>query len=350
MLFVHASNVTGLGASQVVSSLIDAFISNDERDRIVFALPSTGLLSRIDIGKHKAVTFNHRLPKSLFRIVECLFPKLLYPSAEETVVLGDIPLRGFSKQIVLVHQPNLIKPHINPYSSNSVSFKIMRKLFEWNLKYVRYVVVQSTVMKDQLIKSYSIPENAVVVIPQPPPSWFSKVKRNNGSIDNGLTLFYPAAGYPHKNHKLISELSRSDELCEDIKEMITTLDDEEQKKYCFQHPKVNNIGRLSPQSCIEYYSKIDALFFPSLAESYGLPLVEAMASGIPIICSDLPYARWLCGDNAVYFDPQDVKSASRAIGVVKKRLASGWHPSWDEALSKLPATWEEVGERFFRLL
>ena len=47
----------------------------------------------------------------------------------------------------------------------------------------------------------------------------------------------------------------------------------------------------------------DMLVFPSLAESFGLPLAEAIDAGLPVAAADRPYARDVCGDAAVYFDP-----------------------------------------------
>lgn len=51
------------------------------------------------------------------------------------------------------------------------------------------------------------------------------------------------------------------------------------------------------------YAGSDIFVFPSLVESYGHPLTEAMASGLPIIASDIPVHREICGDAALYFDP-----------------------------------------------
>ena len=53
----------------------------------------------------------------------------------------------------------------------------------------------------------------------------------------------------------------------------------------------------------ELYRRHDVFVFPSLAESYGHPLVEAMASGLPVVAADLPYARRTCGEAALYFEP-----------------------------------------------
>ena len=98
------------------------------------------------------------------------------------------------------------------------------------------------------------------------------------------------------------------------------------------------------------YSRVDALFFPSVAESYGSPLVEAMVTGLPVVCSDLPFARWMCGDEGIYFDPHDQKSASAALAELSHRLESGWRPDWRKALGKLPRDWDAVGEAFLELL
>jgi len=57
------------------------------------------------------------------------------------------------------------------------------------------------------------------------------------------------------------------------------------------------------------YSSSDCLIAASLAEGFGLPLVEAAQRGIPIICSDLPVFREVCGEHATYFkcnDPSDL--------------------------------------------
>jgi glycosyltransferase involved in cell wall biosynthesis len=65
------------------------------------------------------------------------------------------------------------------------------------------------------------------------------------------------------------------------------------------------------------YADSDVFIFPSLAESFGHPLVEAMASGLPIIASDIPICHEICGDAAVYFSPLDPKDLADKIMVLK---------------------------------
>ena len=48
-----------------------------------------------------------------------------------------------------------------------------------------------------------------------------------------------------------------------------------------------------------------ALLFPSFAEGYGLPVAEALALGVPVLCSDLPALREVGGEVPEYLDPLD---------------------------------------------
>ena len=55
------------------------------------------------------------------------------------------------------------------------------------------------------------------------------------------------------------------------------------------------------------------------AEGFGLPVIEAMAAGLPVIASDIPVLREVAGDSAVWFDPYDAESMADALRTVSTR-------------------------------
>ena len=76
---------------------------------------------------------------------------------------------------------------------------------------------------------------------------------------------------------------------------------------------VTEMPGLPDEAIAALLARAHALLFPSLAEGYGLPPLEALALGCPVICGDLAICRELLGDHAVYCDPADRYQWERAI-------------------------------------
>lgn len=63
-------------------------------------------------------------------------------------------------------------------------------------------------------------------------------------------------------------------------------------------------GRRTPTRVVtDLFRVADALLLPSRDEGFGLPVLEAAVSRLPIVCTDLPTLREVAGDDATYFDP-----------------------------------------------
>lgn len=351
-LIIHATNVTGLGAAQVVCSILDAIDQGALPwfDNVTCYRPEVGPVADFNpkSDRMKTTTFTRRLPKVVSRVVECLLPAAFFEKGDVLLVLGDVPLRWSRKQIVLIHQSNLIYPSVNEHSSTQLKYKLMRLLTTLNAGYAERVVVQTGAMLGAIQRSYPSwnQSDRVSVVKQPPPGWFRKDKMQYKirpeALKYGLKLFYPAAVYPHKNHKLLRrlcEVSWDDSVLDSISVTAEPCEFGEVRKSWMRC-----LGRLDVSDCMEEYVRSDALVFPSVLESYGLPLVEAMSIGMPILAADLPYSRALCGSEAIYFDPQSPLSLAEAIHALHGRLNDGWLPDWKESLNDLPPDWNGVAE------
>ncbi len=77
--------------------------------------------------------------------------------------------------------------------------------------------------------------------------------------------------------------------------------------------RVKLLGRVPHAAVPRIYTAADLFVYPSLCESFGFPLVEAMAGGLPIIAADLPLNHEMCGDAAVYYPRHDPTALAGAI-------------------------------------
>jgi glycosyltransferase involved in cell wall biosynthesis len=73
------------------------------------------------------------------------------------------------------------------------------------------------------------------------------------------------------------------------------------------------LGRVSDDELLRLYNQAECFIFPSIYEGFGIPPVEAMACGCPVIASDIPVIREVCGDAALYFTPTDPKNIHDTI-------------------------------------
>ena len=102
------------------------------------------------------------------------------------------------------------------------------------------------------------------------------------------------------------------------------------------------LGRIPTNSTSHLYDRCDILVFPSLCETFGWPIIEAMSRNLPIIAADTALNREMAGGAALYYSPFDAHAAAEAItrlildpeerrrlGEVGRRRADA-HIGWDE--------------------
>ncbi|MCC5921019.1 MAG: glycosyltransferase family 4 protein [Cyclobacteriaceae bacterium] len=133
--------------------------------------------------------------------------------------------------------------------------------------------------------------------------------------ENGVfRLLSISAFYPHKNLDLIPKvLAELDRIGLVNVEFVLTLQLEIFKKYFPEDCRLINVGPVAPKDCPALYAACDALFLPTLAECFSASYPEAMKMQKPIVTTDLGFARSICGEAALYFEPKNAASAAQEI-------------------------------------
>jgi glycosyltransferase involved in cell wall biosynthesis len=109
-------------------------------------------------------------------------------------------------------------------------------------------------------------------------------------------------------------------------------------------------GWVSREKLLELYSGADVFVYPSTFEGFGMPVLEALAAGVPTACSAIPPLCEVAGDAAVTFDPHDELDIAKAL----HRLTSD--ASLREDLAKAgrdrarPFTWRRSAEQTLGVL
>lgn len=106
------------------------------------------------------------------------------------------------------------------------------------------------------------------------------------------------------------------------------------------------------QELIQLYNTADLFVFPSFAEGFGLPVLEAMACGTPVLASDKGALPEVCGDAAEYCNPYNLEDIAKKIKdllydqeklieLKNKGLVRSRQFSWEESAKKLLKLWQE---------
>ncbi|OTP27621.1 glycosyltransferase [Enterococcus mundtii] len=306
------------GALAVLNDLYEAILENDDKNEWIFFLGDSYLESKKNI---KILTFPEvkkswlkRLDFELFKgkkIINKLNPDV-YVSMQNTATLGlTIP------QFVYFHQ-------VIPYQKR-IKFRFLRKdetklwLYQ-NIGRIIYqtlfkfsnskIIVQSDWLKDEMSKHLN--NEFFVSPPQISNDIYNTNFNTNYNNGNGKKrFFYPTSTFKYKNYEvLFKAVKLLNQIGIDNFEVFVTLP----KKEFETIPNVVFLGKISRNEVYSYMST-STLIFPSLLESFGLPLLEAKTLNAHIIVADLEYAHEVLGeyDNVNYFGDEDYKELAKLM-------------------------------------
>ena len=134
-------------------------------------------------------------------------------------------------------------------------------------------------------------------------------------------LFYPANNWPHKNHTTLLQARRlaQTELGRPLPLILVGAEVDDRPRWSEvitpgdRADGVRHLGYVPEADLGALFALSRALVFPSLFEGFGMPVLEALRVGCPVVCSDLPSLREICGDGARYVDPSSAEAVAAGI-------------------------------------
>ena len=266
------------------------------------------------------------------------------------------------KQGLLIHQPHLVYSDEHRGTSTFMEklkyAKMLRKKVAKCSKTTDMFFCQTPVMKKRFAETYNFPEDKIVLFPNAV-SEFTKIDESkvvkpdvfNGF--DGYNLFFLSKFYGHKNPMILLDVfSKYREELGDVRCLISMergqhpsdnyFYDEIEKRDLHKH--IVPLGPLQQSELAGYFLNSDALFLHTLMESFSGTYLEAMHFGLPILTSDLDFAKYVCDDAALYFNPWDAEDIANKILQLKNNsdLAKTMVENGRKRLPYFGGNWREI--------
>ncbi|MEG4800080.1 glycosyltransferase family 1 protein [Microcoleus sp. ARI1-B5] len=278
-----------------------------------------------------------------------------------------LPQNRKAKQILTFH--DTIYEDFPDYFIYETNFKNFMKQKKLCVQLAEHVVAVSNTTKACLLQHYEINPERVTVIHHGISSVFHKsnligkktVIKNITKfyLDKPFLLFVGGRRY-YKNFILLLKAFALSKVNQYFNLVVVGSErsffEEEMKiidKFKLKS-KVKLLGFIELEELVSIYLSAYGFVFPTRAEGFGLPLLEAMACEIPVVCSDIPILREVGGDSPIYFNPHDVNHLVEAIEELvfsnsKERTFKGKERSrefqWSKSVNELFKLYTKIGKK-----
>ncbi len=291
---------------------------------------------------------------------------LLFSAANFGMVSCPVP------QVLFIQNPLYSSPlyRARYLPRKSWSFRLQfffRRYLEWvSVRQATVVMTPSQAMLDELRTEGFAPGGAARVNHFGTRS-LPLEKRSQSTADppRPFRLLFPAFYYEHKNlGTLLKAMKRVRQEHGLEVELVTTADPESQmaraavtaaEEQALAHdPVVRSCVRFlpnrTPEQMAELFAGADLFVYPTVMESFGFPLIEALACGMPIVASDLAVNHELAGAAPLYFQPFDVEELTDKIARVVRDPALRDSMSRASLQQARSYTWSAHVDRFLKIL
>lgn len=236
---------------------------------------------------------------------------------------------------LLYHQPTVVTIHdLLWHEQRGSAVTTLSPLMYW-LKYAFYhlvvnhavavaktIFVPAQTIRETVLKYYPSAISKVVVTYEGVATKFTKTPSLPQHSKHLYEIIYTGSLYPHKNIEVVLQM-----LAQHPEVHLTLVGARnvflEKIRLRTKELKITDqvtfAGFIPDDELTKLYQKADALVQPSLSEGFGLTGLEALATGLPVIVSDIPIFREIYEDSALYFDPHTSQQVWNALTKVRSR-------------------------------
>ena len=233
-----------------------------------------------------------------------------------------LPIRA--RRIILTAHD--LSCHIHPEWHPAERVENFRQRFETSLRRADVIVTDAETVRNEIIETFGVDADRIISIPpgvdhdtfRPLDAETYAPIRQRHSLPERFVLFVGSLE-PRKNLQRLIEAYALIPECvrRDAPLVIAGFSgwNNEELFSILNHVKktVLFLGHLPDEDLAGLYNLATVFVYPSLYEGFGLPPLEAMACGVPVVTSDIPVLRETCGDAAMYIRPEDTDSIAAGI-------------------------------------
>lgn len=247
---------------------------------------------------------------------------------------GTVPRRrgragGGSRVVLTIHD---IQYETYPQYFGRTKLRYLRTVVPPSVRAADVVAVPSGYVRSTLLERFDVDPDRVVVVPHGvEPTLGAGAPdgaelRRRYRLGNGPVLVLPAITHPHKGHRFLLDVMARHWDDRDLRLVLLGgpgLADREVAAAVVElglSDRVVRPGRVPAADRDGLIALADALVFPSEYEGFGAPVVEAMALGTPVVCSDQAALAEVVGDAGIVL-PRDTEAWADALDVVSSRGA-----------------------------
>lgn len=236
---------------------------------------------------------------------------------DKVLCFGNLPpnIRLKANVFTYFHQQLYIHLPKDASLMLKLSFFLKRQIFKYLLTNTDYWLLQTDLIKANFAKKFNTDSNKIIISP-----FYPQFLENSNVERSRHSYVYVSNAPPHKNHlRLINAFCsfydryKIGKLTLTVSNEFTDLLSIIEEKVQLNYP-IYNIGFVEREGLAKIYKESEYLIYPSLAESFGLGIVEAIENGCKVIGADLPYTYAVCKPSLT-FNPLDEKSICDSLSL-----------------------------------